>query len=75
MALDEKGNAKVLARNAIAERVMKEAGIPINDLYGLVVGDVEKLTASKGNVHYNDKGKKLQGQAVADVILKALDQH
>jgi len=74
VALDEKGNARVLARNAIAERVMTEAGIPVNDLYSLVVGDIEKLTASKGNVHYNDKGKKLQGQAVADAILKALGQ-
>jgi hypothetical protein len=74
VALDEKGNARVQARNTIAERVIKEAGIPINDLYGLVVGDIEKLTANKGNVHYNDKGKKLQGQAVADAILKALGQ-
>lgn len=74
VALDEKGNARALARNAIAERVMKEANIPINDLYGLVVSDIEKLTASKGNLHYNDKGKKLQGQAVAEAILKALGQ-
>lgn len=75
VALDEKGNATALTRNAIAGKVMKEAGIPINDLYGLVVGNIEKLTASKGNVHYNGKGKTLQGEAVVDAILKALDQH
>jgi len=75
VALDEKGNATALARNAIAGRVMKEAGIPINDLYSLVVGDIEKLTASKGNLHYNNKGKALQGQVVADAILKALGRH
>jgi len=65
-------NSVVLARNAIAERIMKEHDIPINDLYALVVEDVEQLSASKGNVHYNDKGKRRQARAVADAILEAL---
>ena len=74
VTLDEKRNRVVLARNAIADKVMREHGVPVNDLYALVVGDLEQLTASKGNVHYGNQGKELQGKAVADAILNALDQ-
>jgi len=70
--LEEGRNNTVLKRNAIAEAVMKEHGIPVNDLYGLVIGELESLTASKGNVHYNEKGKALQGEAVAGAVLKAI---
>jgi hypothetical protein len=51
---------------------MKENSIPINDLYALVIADLEQLTASKGNVHYNEKGRALQAEAVANAILKTL---
>jgi len=69
VTLDKDKNAVVLARNAIAEKIMKENNIPVNDLYALMVGDLDNLTASKGNVHYNEKGKAMQGAAVADKIL------
>lgn len=72
VALDEERNAVVLARNKRAEKVMQESGIPVNDLYALVVGDIEHLSAKKGDVHYNEKGKALQGEAVANSILKLL---
>ena len=70
--LDAKRNGVALARNAIAAKVMKENGIPVNDLYGLVVDDIEKLSANKGNVHYNNDGKARQGDAVAEAILDLL---
>ena len=74
VTLDKEKNAVVLARNAIAEKVMKENNIPINDLYTLMVGDLDHLTASKGNVHYNEKGRTMQGEAVAKEILKAIKE-
>ena len=73
VTLDEKRNAVVLARNAIAEKIMKENNISINDLYALMVGDLDNLTASKGNVHYNEKGKAMQGEAVAKRILEVME--
>jgi len=72
--LDKKRNGIVLARNKAARQAMDELGIPINDLYGLMVGDLEQLTASKGNVHYGEKGKAMQGQAVADAIAAQLGE-
>jgi len=70
--LDKKRNGTVLARNKAAGQVMEEMGIPINDIYGLMVGDLEQLTASKGNVHYGEKGKAMQAQAVADAVTAQL---
>ena len=72
--LEKKRNGTVLARNAIAEKVMKANGIATNDLYGLVIDDLEQLSASKGNVHYNEEGKSRQGKAVADAILLLLKE-
>jgi len=65
-------NKLVLARNAIAAKVMAECKIPTNDLYELMVVDLDNLTASKGNVHYGNKGKELQGKAIAKVIRAAM---
>ncbi len=70
--LDKKRNAVVLARNAIAANIMEANGIAINDLYALMVDDIENLSASKGNVHYNQKGRDMQGEAVANAVLAAL---
>ncbi len=70
--LDPQRNAVVMERNAAAARVMKENGVAVNDLYALVVDDLENLSANKGNVHYNEKGRRLEGEAVANAILRAL---
>ncbi|MEW6355854.1 MAG: SGNH/GDSL hydrolase family protein [Planctomycetota bacterium] len=67
--LDEKRNGVVLARNTIAAKIMEENNIPINDLYTLVLDDLDALTASKGNVHYNEKGKERQAEAVVNAII------
>jgi len=70
--LRKEKNDVVLARNAAAAAVMRKHKIPVNDLYSLVLGDLDKLTASKGNLHYNKDGKELQGKAVAKALLDAL---
>ncbi|QDU94266.1 SGNH/GDSL hydrolase family protein [Lignipirellula cremea] len=63
--------ASVEQYNAIAERVMKELKVPVNDLHALTVKDAPKLINSDG-VHMNAEGQKLIGQAVADFIEKHL---
>ena len=72
--LEKKRNGIVLARNAIAEKVMADNGVAINDLYALVIDDLEQLSASKGNVHYNEDGKSRQGKAAAEAIRASLKE-
>ena len=57
-------------RNQIAAAVMKERGIPTNDLYGLVEPHPD-WDAGDG-VHFNGAGKEAQGAAVAESILQRL---
>lgn len=70
--LDERADAAIVAKNAVAAKLMDELGIPVNDLYGVVVGDLEQLTARKGDLHYNERGKNLQAEAVVRVIKEQL---
>ncbi|NUP98464.1 MAG: SGNH/GDSL hydrolase family protein [Armatimonadetes bacterium] len=70
--LDEGANAVIVARNAIAQRVAEELGLPVNDLYAVVLGELEQLTARKGDLHYNERGKTLQAEAVVQVIKEQL---
>jgi acyl-CoA thioesterase-1 len=45
----------VLAYNAVALRVMKEAGIPVNDLHSLAQSQLSEIQLPN-NVHYTPKG-------------------
>lgn len=63
-------NAWVVRRNAIAAEVMHRHAIPIDDLYALVL-DQSDLRAADG-YHYNDRGRRLQGEAVARCVLGCL---
>lgn len=58
-------NDVVIARNAAAAALMKELGIPVDDLYGLVVGHPELKSDTH---HYNEAGRNLQGEAVANSL-------
>lgn len=58
--------------NAAAERVMREAKVPVHDLHWLVErGGVEKLQRPDGT-HYTPEGCRVQGEAVADCITRQL---
>ena len=61
---------RVKARNQIAAEIMKETGIPSDDLYGLV--EQHPDWHSGDGVHFNGKGKVAQGAAVAESVLKCL---
>jgi hypothetical protein len=57
---------RVKARNRIAAEIMKERGIPTNDLFGLV--EQYPDWHSGDGVHFNGKGKLAQGVAVAESV-------
>lgn len=68
--LKSERNDLVLRRNAIAYDIMAEFGIPVNDLYAVIIGHTD-LMASDG-VHYTEPGSTLLGNTVADAIRSAL---
>ncbi len=70
--LDPERNQVVLERNRIARKVMAENSIPVIDLYGLMEPEIEKYSASKGNVHYNKDGYERLADRISGEILKLL---
>jgi lysophospholipase L1-like esterase len=57
--------------NKIAEDVMKENGVMIDDLYSFILPHL-KAYGIPSDVHFNNEGKKFMAKRVADTILKAL---
>lgn len=60
--------------NAVSERVMKEEGIEMNDLYAAVVDD---LSTYQGHdyTHFNRKGSQKLAEQVVDIIEKNLSEN
>ena len=69
-AIDEGRNAQLLHRNARAAAVMAARGIPIDDLYALMLGKAD--LRSPDGYHYNAEGQQVLGKAVAEAVLKAM---
>jgi lysophospholipase L1-like esterase len=67
--LDPQSNPIIVEHNRLAAKVMAEMKVPINDLYGLMSS---KLDLKQDGFHWKDAAKKIQGDAVADCILKLL---
>jgi sialate O-acetylesterase len=65
-------NPSVLSRNEISKKVAADAGIEVDDLYNLVIGQREKVQIF-GNLHFKPDGCKLMGDQVAAKILAALN--
>jgi hypothetical protein len=70
-AFDEEKNAVVIRRNQVAEKIMKDRKVPINDLYRVAANDIE-IHESDG-YHYDAKGYQVLGQVVAGRIAEYLD--
>ncbi len=68
--LDAEKNPILLRRNALAAEIMKDFNIPINDLHSVVAGRPE-LSRGDG-YHYNEDGYVVQGEAVAESLMKLL---
>ena len=64
--IDKERNARVLARNKIAQQFLSEHGVVTNDLYGLMVEHPELCT---DGVHYNSDGYAIMADAVCKHIL------
>ncbi len=74
-AIDTKENALLERRNRVADKVMAEFGIEIDDLWGVVWNqqNSDDIRAdNKGDAyHYNGKGYDLLAKSIADSIRKA----
>lgn len=57
--------------NAVAAKVMQKHGIPIDDLYSIVLPELEKYQLPE-NVHFKEEGSEFLGEQVARVIDEAL---
>ena len=58
--------------NLAAVSLMKQVGVPINDLHKLVEdGGKEKIMAGDGT-HYTQEGYEMMAAAVTDSILRSL---
>lgn len=57
--------------NRVAEGIMRENNIPINDLYSAVLPDLDKYQIP-ADVHFNEKGYDYLAGVVADKILEYL---
>jgi len=69
----ESQNATVITRNEMSKRIAADLGVPVNDLYGLVIGQREKLQGF-ANLHFTPEGSKLMGEQIAARILEALSK-
>ncbi len=60
---------RIAARNAIAQKIVKAKGIPVDDLNAPMFGHPE---FHSDNVHFNDQGIAMQTAQVATQIEKLL---
>jgi lysophospholipase L1-like esterase len=60
--------------NKIAAEFVEKEGIPVDDLYGLVMknADNPKVLWDGGGIHFTEEGAALQGQQVAQSVLAVL---
>ena len=65
-----KGDAVIY--NRAAEKVMKQHGIQIDDLYSFALPRLKEIQRAQ-NVHFNPQGSELLAEQVAKSILKALE--
>ena len=61
--------------NKVAEKIMKENNIAIDDLCGIVTPRFSELEHSPGNVHFNNEGYKVLASSVAESIKAILAAH
>ena len=67
--LDPESNPMIVEHNRLAAKVMAEMNVPVNDLYTLMNS---RLDLKQNDFHWKDAAKKIQGDAVADAVLKLL---
>ncbi len=63
-------NKFVIERNLAAAELMNTRGIPVDDMYSLMLNHPE--WSSGDGYHFNDDGKLVQAEFLAEILLKAL---
>ena len=66
-------NGTVITRNGMSQKIAAEFGVPVNDLYALVIDRRETLQGF-ANLHFTPEGSKLMGQQIARMVLEALER-
>ena len=69
-----RNDADVVILNEIADRIMEEYNVPLNDLYSFVKSqpDYQRLyfhPRAENNCHFMDPGRKLLGEQIAQFVL------
>lgn len=65
------GDDAIVARNAIADRVMQKCGVPIDDLYAYITPRLKDFQLAN-DVHFSGTGYEFLGQKVAAAIAESL---
>ncbi len=65
-------NARAVRRNLLAAAIMKQSGIPTDDLYNLVLEHPEYYKPD--GVHFNEKGVEVEAKEVAGRIAELLPE-
>ena len=65
-------NARAVRRNVLAAAIMKQSGIPTDDLYNLVLEHPEYYKPD--GVHFNEKGIEVEAREVAGRIAELLPE-
>ena len=66
-------NARVETRNAAADKVMAERGIPTVDLYSAMMENPAEYHVADGT-HFNEKGVEVLAQKIAEAVKAVLAQ-
>jgi acyl-CoA thioesterase-1 len=64
-------NEDVVAYNAAAGRLMEREGIPVEDLYGFALPQLERIQ-KPANVHFTTEGSRVLAQKVAETLQREL---
>lgn len=62
----------VVSRNRIAADVCEDLGVPINDLFTVVMTEGRDKLLLDDGVHYTEEGKRILGEAVVKALREAL---
>lgn len=70
---DNPNNQLIATRNKIAAKVMRENGIPVDDLHAVVAGQDDLRAENKSDAyHYNPKGYNVLAEAVSQYLAKLM---
>ena len=69
----ESHNGTVITRNDMSKKIADAAGVPVNDLYGVVIGERETLQGF-ANLHFTSEGSKRMGLQIVRLIETQLAQ-